>query len=85
MTTKKNFMERFLCRKTVISIFYVALVAALILRCPRLAAQPKADTTSYIQTLDIETGKIDTILIAKGDFEAPNWHPDNYLVLNFRG
>src|SRR6476646_8247614 len=50
-----------------------------------LVAQTNADTTSYIQTLDIETGKIDTILIAKGDFEAPNWHPDNYLVMNFRG
>src|SRR5690349_17482648 len=85
MITKKIFMETFLCRRSVMSIFYVALVAALILHCPRLAAQPKADTTSYIQTLDIETGKIDTILTAQGDFEAPNWHPDNYLVLNFRG
>src|SRR5476651_2156969 len=48
-------------------------------------AQSKHDTTSYIQTLDIKTGKIDTVLVAKGDFEAPNWHPDNYLVMNFRG
>jgi TolB protein len=48
-------------------------------------AQSKLDTTSYIQTLDIKTGKIDTLLVAKGDFEAPNWHPDNYLVVNFRG
>jgi len=48
-------------------------------------AQSKHDTTSYIQTLDIKTGKIDTVLVAKGDFEAPNWHPDNYLVVNFRG
>jgi TolB protein len=48
-------------------------------------AQGKHDTTSYIQTVDITTGKIDTVLIAKGDFEAPNWHPDHYLVLNFRG
>src|SRR5437868_776316 len=48
-------------------------------------AQSKPDTTSYIQTVDVKTGKIDTILIAKGDFEAPNWHPDNYLVVNFRG
>src|SRR6202167_5595035 len=48
-------------------------------------AQGKHDTTSYIQTVDIKTGKIDTVLVAKGDFEAPNWHPDNYLVLNFRG
>jgi TolB protein len=48
-------------------------------------AQNKHDTTSYIQTVDIKTGKIDTILVAEGDFEAPNWHPDNYLVVNFRG
>ncbi|HLX91228.1 MAG TPA: hypothetical protein VKR32_06070, partial [Puia sp.] len=48
-------------------------------------AQSKHDTTSYIQTVDIKTGTIDTVLVAKGDFEAPNWHPDNYLVLNFRG
>ncbi len=48
-------------------------------------AQNKHDTTSYIQTIDIKTGKIDTILIAEGRYEAPNWHPDNYLVLNFNG
>ena len=54
------------------------------LLCSRGALAQK-DTTSYIQTLDISTGKLDTILIAKGDFEAPNWHPDNYLVPNFRG
>ncbi len=48
-------------------------------------AQNKHDTTSYIQTVDLKSGKIDTILIAKGDYEAPNWHRDNYLVVNFRG
>src|ERR1700744_4026488 len=48
-------------------------------------AQSKHDTTSYIQTVDVKTGKIDTVLVAKGDYEAPNWHPNNYLVLNFRG
>src|ERR1700756_3752833 len=48
-------------------------------------AQSKHDTTSYIQTVNIKTGKIDTVLVAKGDYEAPNWHPDNYLVVNFRG
>src|SRR3954471_14205567 len=47
--------------------------------------QNKPDTTSYVQTVDIITGKIDTVLIAKGDFEAPNWHRGNYLVMNFRG
>jgi Tol biopolymer transport system component len=50
-----------------------------------LFAQSKVDTTSYIQTVDVSSGKIDTILIGSGDFEAPNWHPDNYLVMNFRG
>jgi len=48
-------------------------------------AQTTHDTTSYIQTVDVKTGKIDTILVAKGDYEAPNWHPDNYLIMNFRG
>ncbi len=46
-------------------------------------AQSKHDTTSYVQTVDIKSGKIDTVLVAKGDYEAPNWHPDNYLVMNF--
>lgn len=48
-------------------------------------AQTKKDTTSYIQTLDIQTGKIDTVLTIKSHFEAPNWHPDNFLVLNSKG
>lgn len=48
-------------------------------------AQTKKDTTSYIQTLDIKTGRIDTVLMVKTHFEAPNWHPDNYLVLNSKG
>ena len=48
-------------------------------------AQSKKDTTSFIQTLDIRTGKIDTILSIKKHFEAPNWHPDNYLILNSGG
>lgn len=48
-------------------------------------AQGKPDTTSYIQTVDVKTGKIDTVLVVKGDYEAPNWHPDNYLVVNFKG
>lgn len=47
--------------------------------------QNRPDTTSYVQTVDIKTGKIDTVLSAKGDFEAPNWHHDNYLVMNYRG
>jgi TolB protein len=50
-----------------------------------LKAQIKSDTTTYIHTVDITTGKIDTVLSMKAHFEAPNWHPDNYLILNSKG
>src|SRR6478736_729729 len=63
----------------------VSLVFFCLFFSSHLVAQSKSDTTSYVQTVDINTGEIDTILAAKGDFEAPNWHPDNYLVMNFRG
>jgi len=43
------------------------------------------DTTSHILTLDITTGKIDTITSVKAHFEAPNWHRNNYLILNSKG
>ena len=49
------------------------------------AAQNAHDTTSYIQTVDIKTGKIDTLLSVKGRYEAPNWNPDNFLMVNFNG
>jgi TolB protein len=45
----------------------------------------KQDTTSYIQTVDIETGTLETVAVYKEHFEAPNWHPDNYLILNSYG
>jgi TolB protein len=48
-------------------------------------ANPVADTTSYIQTLNISNGKIDTVLVIKSHVEAPNWHPDNYLIVNSYG
>jgi TolB protein len=63
----------------------VGLVLLILLVSASVNAQSKPDTTSYIQTVDINTGKTDTVFVAKGDFEAPNWHPDNYLVVNFRG
>lgn len=47
--------------------------------------KPKADTTSFIQTVDITNGRIETVLSINKHFEAPNWHPDNYLILNSRG
>ncbi|QIP17332.1 TolB family protein [Spirosoma aureum] len=62
-----------------------AFVIVWVLISLSAGAQSKKDTTSYIQTLDIRTGKIDTVLAIKAHFEAPNWHPDNYLVLNSKG
>jgi TolB protein len=47
--------------------------------------KPKTDTTSYIQTVDITSGRIETILAINKHFEAPNWHPNNYLILNSYG
>jgi TolB protein len=47
--------------------------------------KPKTDTTSYIQTVDINTGRIETVLAIDKHYEAPNWHPDNYLILNHKG
>jgi Tol biopolymer transport system component len=47
--------------------------------------KPKTDTTSYIQTVDISTGRIETVLSVNQHFEAPNWHPENYLILNSYG
>lgn len=43
------------------------------------------DTVSYIQTVDIHTGEIETLSRIEDHFEAPNWHPDGYLILNSRG
>ncbi len=45
----------------------------------------KKDTTSHIEIVDISTGTIETVLKVKGHYEAPNWHPDNYLILNSYG
>jgi Tol biopolymer transport system component len=43
------------------------------------------DTVSYVETVDVVKGKRDTILVIKDHFEAPNWHPNNYLILNSKG
>jgi len=48
-------------------------------------AQGKRDITTFISTLDVKTGKVDTILITKQHFEAPNWHPEGYLIVNGMG
>jgi Tol biopolymer transport system component len=43
------------------------------------------DTISYIQTVDVQTGELEVLSSLKGHFEALNWHPDNYLILNSYG
>lgn len=48
-------------------------------------SQREVDTTSFIQTVDISTGEIETVLSIDEHFEAPNWHPDNYLIVNSYG
>src|SRR5687767_9733212 len=69
-----------------IPYFKMVGVAILCLQCSLvLVAQTKVDTTSHILTLDITTGKIDTLISIKAHVEAPNWHPDNYLILNSKG
>lgn len=47
--------------------------------------EKQRDTTSYIQTVDIETGTIETVKVINDHYEAPNWHKDNYLILNSKG
>jgi TolB protein len=48
-------------------------------------AHPFTDTTSYVQILDITTGRLDTLATIHDHFEAPNWHHNNYLILNSKG
>jgi hypothetical protein len=45
----------------------------------------KRDTVSYLQLVDIYTGEIEVLESLEGHFEAPNWHPDNYLIFNSYG
>lgn len=64
----------------------VACLVVLILQSSLTStAHVLPDTTSHILTLDITTGKIDTITSIKAHFEAPNWHRNNYLILNSKG
>jgi TolB protein len=63
----------------------VLLLLVLVMPCITAAAHPFTDTISYIQTLDISSGKLDTIATIHQHFEAPNWHKDNYLILNSYG
>lgn len=61
------------------------LVLFLILCYSNAIADDPGDTTSYVLTLDVATGKTDTVFVVNTRFEVPNWHPDNYLIVNSRG
>jgi TolB protein len=59
--------------------------ASLAWAIPVMASANEVDTTSVVQILDVKSGKIDTVLSTNEHLEAPNWHPDNYLVVNSKG
>lgn len=79
-------MKKTRYKRVVLPLFKIVGMAIVGLQFSLIStAQTKPDTTTYIHTVDIKTGKIDTILAIKTHYEAPNWHPDNYLILNSKG
>jgi TolB protein len=64
---------------------HASLSLLLIFWFSTVKANITGDTTSYILTVDITSGVVDTVLVIDEHFEAPNWHPDNYLILNSKG
>jgi TolB protein len=64
------------------AVFLAATVISLNIQ---VKAGNISDTTSHIQVVDVYSGKIDTILAVKAHVEAPNWHPENYLIVNSYG
>lgn len=63
----------------------ILLLAFGLLQTVTAQSRSFADTVSYIQTIDIVTGKIDTVMVVRGHVEAPNWHPNQYLIVNSYG
>ncbi len=45
----------------------------------------KTDTITFVHTVSIHSKQVDTLVKLPTHFEAPNWHPDNYLIMNHRG
>jgi len=70
--------------KLSVLVLQTCIIACCLTPFPAFA-QDTPDTISYIQLLDIYTGKIDTLLSSNKHIEAPNWHPGNYLVVNSYG
>ncbi len=60
------------------------LLFAISLHFPGFS-QVKKDTTSFIHTVDVYSGKLDTVFKINTHFEAPNWHQEGYLILNSKG
>jgi len=43
------------------------------------------DTISYLNVVDITNNRIETVYTTNKHIEAPNWHTDNYLIVNSYG
>ena len=69
ITTKHTNTAQSIQSSKFVSLFKIVgmLLLGLLFSVP-VFAQTTHDTTSYIQTVDVQTGKIDTILVAKGDY-----------------
>jgi TolB protein len=64
----------------------LAALAALAAGSSVSAAQRPDTIRSILQTVEIQTGRIDTVFSDARHFEAPNWSRDgSYFVLNSRG
>lgn len=63
-------------------------VICLLLACLTVdaAAQARESIRSTLVTVDIQSGRIDTVYSDTIHFEAPNWSPDGrYFIVNSRG
>lgn len=62
------------------------LLLAAVCAAQAAHAQPRDSIRSTLVTVEIATGRIDTVLTALRHFEAPNWSPDGgYFVVNSGG
>lgn len=57
----------------------------MLISCIYTLSSYAADTSSYIQTINITNHRIDTVLTLRYHIEAPNWHPNGYLIVNSYG
>ena len=65
--------------------FVLPLASSLIVPAPALG-QSGDTIRSSLLTVDVYTGRIDTVFTEDRHFEAPNWSPDGrYFIVNSRG